>query len=80
MTGEKLQLRYLEDTNTIIQMWTRLPYIICLVYNNKGKFLEEIRSSAFLTAYLDNMTRKKDGTYRGDDKSTPNVNEAWEDE
>jgi len=24
--------------------------------------------------------RKKDGTYRGDDKSTPNVNEAWEDD
>ena len=24
--------------------------------------------------------RKKDGTYRGDDKSTPNVNEAWEEE
>ena len=24
--------------------------------------------------------RKKDGTYRGDDKSTPNVNEAWESE
>ena len=24
--------------------------------------------------------RKKDGTYRGDDKSTPDVNEAWEDE
>ena len=24
--------------------------------------------------------RKKDGTYKGDDKSTPNVNEAWEDE
>ena len=24
--------------------------------------------------------RKKDGTYRGDDKSTPNVNEAWENE
>ena len=22
--------------------------------------------------------RKADGTYRGDDKSTPNVNEAWE--
>ena len=22
--------------------------------------------------------RKKDGTFRGDDKSTPNVNEAWE--
>ena len=22
--------------------------------------------------------RKKDGTYRGDDKSTPNINEAWE--
>ena len=24
--------------------------------------------------------RKKDGTFRGDDKSTPNVNEAWENE
>ena len=24
--------------------------------------------------------RKKDGTFRGDDKSTPNVNEAWEEE
>ena len=23
---------------------------------------------------------KKDGTFRGDDKSTPNVNEAWENE
>ena len=22
--------------------------------------------------------RKADGTFRGDDKSTPNVNEAWE--
>lgn len=22
--------------------------------------------------------RKKDGTYIGDDKSTPNINEAWE--
>ena len=25
-------------------------------------------------------SRKKDGTYRGDDKSTPNINEAWENE
>ena len=24
--------------------------------------------------------RKKDGTFRGDDTSTPNVNEAWENE
>ena len=24
--------------------------------------------------------RKADGTFRGDDKSTPNVNEAWENE
>ena len=24
--------------------------------------------------------RKKDGTFRGDDKSTPGVNEAWENE
>ena len=24
--------------------------------------------------------RTKDGRYRGDDKSTPNVNEAWENE
>ena len=22
--------------------------------------------------------RNKDGTYKGDDKSTPNINEAWE--
>ena len=25
----------------------------------------------------DRWRDKKDGTYRGDDKSTPNVNEAW---
>ena len=24
--------------------------------------------------------RTKDGRYRGDNKSTPNINEAWEDE
>mgnify|MGYP001161422132 CR=1 FL=1 len=24
--------------------------------------------------------RKKDGTFKADDKSTPNINEAWEDE
>ena len=24
--------------------------------------------------------RKKDGTFRGDDKSTPDINEAWESE
>ena len=24
--------------------------------------------------------RKADGTYKGDDKSTPNINEAWENE
>ena len=24
--------------------------------------------------------RKKDGTFKGDDKSTPDVNEAWENE
>ena len=24
--------------------------------------------------------RKKDGTYQGDDKSTPDINEAWENE
>ena len=24
--------------------------------------------------------RKKDGTFRGDDQSTPDVNEAWENE
>ncbi len=27
-----------------------------------------------------NSDFKKDGTFRGDDKSTPNVNEAWENE
>ena len=30
---------------------------------NKGKFLEQIRSKEFLKAYLNNMTREKDGTY-----------------
>ena len=28
---------------------------------------------------LRKRARNKDGTYKGDDKSTPNVNEAWVD-
>tara|TARA_Y100001973_G_scaffold64261_1_gene93930 strand:+ start:60 stop:236 length:177 start_codon:yes stop_codon:yes gene_type:complete len=29
---------------------------------------------------LRKRARNKDGTYKGDDKSTPDVNEAWENE
>jgi len=42
MTGEKLRLRYLEDTNTIVQVWIRFPYNICLVLNSDGSLLELI--------------------------------------
>ena len=30
--------------------------------------------------HIKKRARKKDGTFRGDDTSTPNVNEAWENE
>jgi hypothetical protein len=36
MTEEKLRLRYIEDTNTILQVWIIFPYIICLSLDCDG--------------------------------------------
>jgi len=54
------------------------------------EWVQELKEMVFGTPITDLMekpkpkkrkrARKKDGTYRGDDKSTPNVNEAWESE
>ena len=38
----------------------------------------EVKFKGMMTDKKPRRARKKDGTYRGDDKSTPNVNEAWE--
>ena len=51
----------------------------------KGTYLEEIIDrtvdgwARILGFVEDNpkRSRKKDGTYKGDDPSTPNTNEAW---
>jgi hypothetical protein len=32
---------------------------------------------ARILGFTDERSRNSDGTYRGDDPSTPNVNEAW---
>jgi hypothetical protein len=39
---ERLRLQYSDDTDYIIQMWTRLPYIIVVVYNRNGKLIDLI--------------------------------------
>ena len=39
---ERLRLQYSEDTNYIIQIWARLPYVICVVYNTQGKLIDLI--------------------------------------
>ncbi len=52
------------------------------------EWVQELKELVFGTPITDLMekpkkrkrARKKDGTYRGDDKSTKDVNEAWEDE
>ena len=54
------------------------------------EWVQELKELVFGTSITDLMekpkpkkrkrARKKDGTYRGDDKSTKDVNEAWEDE
>ena len=56
------------------------------------EWVQELKELVFGTPITDLMekpkpkpkkrkrARKKDGTYRGDDKSTPDVNEAWENE
>ena len=51
------------------------------------EWVQELKELVFGAPITDLMkkpkrkrARKKDGTYRGDDKSTPDVNEAWENE
>jgi hypothetical protein len=34
--GEILRLRYIDDTNTILQVWVIYPYIICLTLDCDG--------------------------------------------
>ena len=58
-----------------------VPHVLC------GGFTKE-ETQMWLNSIKDpqvkpkkrKRARKKDGTFRGDDKSTPNVNEAWENE
>ena len=42
MTGEKLLLRYVEDTRMIVQVWKYSPYFIAIIYNLKGDLIELI--------------------------------------
>jgi hypothetical protein len=49
----------------------------------RGTLLEEIIDRtvdgwAKLLGFTDERTRNLDGTYKGDDPSTPDINEAWE--
>lgn len=47
----------------------------------KGTYLEEIIDNAFdgleIMLGFNERARNADGTYKGDDPSTPDVNEAW---
>ena len=48
----------------------------------KGTYLEELVDRtvdgwAEILGFTDERARNADGTYRGDDPSTPDVNEAW---
>ena len=48
----------------------------------KGTYLEELIDRtvdgwAKILGFTDDRARNSDGTYRGDDPSTPDVNEAW---
>ena len=44
------------------------------------KFKGMMEENTFAKPKKRKRARKKDGTFRGDDKSTPDVNEAWENE
>ena len=49
----------------------------------KGTYLEELIDRtvdgwAKILGITDERARNEDGTYKGDDPSTPDVNEAWE--
>ena len=37
----------------------------------------EVKFEGMMTKVKPKRARKADGTYKGDDKSTPNINEAW---
>jgi len=45
---------------------------------SKGYTKEEVKAWKKYAGKTRKRAREADGTYRGDDKSTPNVNEAWE--
>ena len=49
-------------------------------FDNKSEVPEHLKYAMTEKPPKRKRARKKDGTYRGDDKSTPNVNEAWEEE
>jgi len=51
-----------------------------LVFGTPNKFEGMLMTKEKPKPKKRKRARKKDGTYRGDDKSTPNVNEAWESE
>ena len=42
MTEERLRLRYIEDTKSVIQIWIKFPYIICLLFDDNGIMRELI--------------------------------------
>jgi len=49
----------------------------------KGTYLEKLIDRtvdgwAEILGFTDDRARNSDGTYKGDDPSTPDVNEAWE--
>ena len=49
-------------------------------HNWPFKALEKEMKHGMMKKPKRKRARNKDGTYKGDDKSTPNVNEAWENE
>ena len=53
--------------------------IICVCDENKAKTLTKA-GHIEPTTMRKTRARKSDGTYKADDKSTPDVNEAWVEE
>ena len=67
--------------NEVFKQW--LNGVLGLIWgtpNLAKKALENEMKYAMMTKEKPKTkrARKADGRYRGDDKSTPNVNEAWE--
>ena len=68
----------LERFNEIVdELW---ELVFGTVRRPEVKFKGMMKENTFTKPKKRKRARKKDGTFRGDDKSTPNVNEAWEDE